>query len=118
MTNLQVYKLSLFERCEAGDITEEERDLLLEAVSDEVIDEIELEESCEGDRKKSLDIINEGYKKGVYTDEDYRELIKMINDHYDDPIIKKNYDQIDEYRRKKRNKNKPKNNLLKKILGR
>lgn len=32
MTNLEKYKLSLFERCEEGIITEEERDILLENV--------------------------------------------------------------------------------------
>lgn len=37
MTNLESYKLSLFERCESGLITEEERDVLLEAVSDDEV---------------------------------------------------------------------------------
>ena len=75
MTNLQEYKLSLFERCEAGDITKEERDLLLEAVSDDVeIDEIELEESEEISEYEES--VLERFEAGLLTEEEAEMLLE------------------------------------------
>lgn len=34
MTNLEIYKLSVYERCERGEISEEERNILLESVNE------------------------------------------------------------------------------------
>jgi hypothetical protein len=87
MTSLQEYKLSLFERCEAGDITVDERDLLLEAVSDE-IDEVELEESkkmeIEDDEELEeavadyLDTIEERFNEGALTEEEVDILLESL----------------------------------------
>ena len=77
MNNLQEYKLSLYERCEAGDITVDERDLLLEAVSDEIdVDEMdtELEEAV----SEYLDTIEESFNEGVLTEEEVDILLESL----------------------------------------
>jgi hypothetical protein len=67
MNNLQEYKLSLFERCEAGDITVDERDLLLEAVSDEIdVDEMDNYEES----------VLERFEAGLLTEEETAMLLE------------------------------------------
>jgi hypothetical protein len=89
MTNLQEYKLSLFERCEAGDITEDERNLLLEAVSEEEVEEVstDVEESEEIDEEDTeleeavaeyLDTIEERFNEGTLTEEEVDILLESL----------------------------------------
>lgn len=72
MTNLEKYLLSLHERCERGEISEEERNVLLEAVTTP-------DEESTDETEKYIKSINERCESGFISEEERNVLLEAAN---------------------------------------